>query len=114
MPRKAIKKKIDGLGPDDIKKIRSALRRVWGFSYPRRLVKERCIGPDGFPRCEKCKQKVPTIHVDHIKNVGDVDEGFIKRLFVPSKKLQALCKQCHNKKTYAERKAKRLKEAKKK
>jgi len=46
---------------------------------------------------------VPKIYVDHIQAVGDVDEGFLKRMFVPSTELQGLCKQCHDKKTKAER-----------
>lgn len=94
---------IDGLSAKDIKKIRSAIRKVWSWSYPRRLCIARATGPDGFVRCEKCKKKVPKIYPDHVKPVGDVDGGFITRLFVPSKQLQALCKKCHGKKTRQER-----------
>jgi len=101
--RRKIKEKIDGLGADDIRKIRTAIRQVWSWSYPRRLCVERATGKDGFPRCEKCKKKVPKVYPDHIQNVGEVDAGFIKRMFVSSQFLQALCRSCHGKKTRAER-----------
>lgn len=96
--------KIDGLSPKDIQKIRTAIRQVWHWSYPRKLCVERCTNPNGFVYCELCKKKVPKIFVDHKKNVGDVDSGFIERLFCPSKGLQGLCKKCHDAKTKDERK----------
>lgn len=95
--------KVDGLGPDNIKQIRAAVRQVWTWSYAYRLAKKRNIGADGFPRCEKCKKKVPKTYVDHMVNVGAVDGGFIERMFVPSSGLQNLCKPCHNAKTKLER-----------
>ena len=95
--------KIDGLSPKDIEKIRRAIRQVWSWSYPRRLCIARATDSEGFPVCEGCKQRVPKVHPDHIVKVGDVDEGFIKRLFVPSAQLQALCKKCHAAKTKQER-----------
>lgn len=101
--------KTDGLGPHEIKKIRAAVRQVWHRSHARKLCVDRAIGPHGFPVCEQCKKKVPKVHIDHIENVGDVDHGFILRMFVPSKKLRALCKKCHDAKTKEERK--RAKEA---
>lgn len=105
MAKKKVKtERIDGLSPEDVKRVRSAIRQVWQWSYPWRLAKARAIGEDGFCYCEKCKDKVPKVYIDHIENVGDVDEGFIKRLFVPSHKLQALCKKCHDAKTKEERK----------
>lgn len=108
MPKKRVKKvkqaKIDGLSNGDIKKIRTAVRRVWAWSHPRRLCEKRAYWhKDGFPRCEQCKKKAPKIFIDHIENVGDVDEGFIKRMFVSSHGLQALCKKCHDFKTKQER-----------
>lgn len=106
MAKKRVKKrteKVDGLGPDDIRKIRTAIRKVWHWSYARKLVVKRATGKDGFPFCEKCRSKVPRHYIDHIKKVGDVDGGFIARLFVSSKGLQALCKACHDAKTKAER-----------
>lgn len=108
--------KIDGRTPEQNAKIRIAVRQVWSWSYQRKLVIERCTGFDGFPFCELCGERCPKVFVDHIKNVGDVDEGFLDRMFVPSKYLQGLCKPCHGKKTNEERKKKRpakIKRAKK-
>ena len=95
--------KTDGLGPHEIKKIRNALRLVWHRSYARSLVVKRCIGKHGFYVCELCKKKTPQLKIDHIDKVGEVDSGFILRLFCPSTKLQGLCKVCHNLKTKQER-----------
>ncbi len=95
--------KVDGLGPEEIKRVRSAIRQVWSWSHAKRLVVQRCTDKDGYPRCEKCKKRCPKIFVDHIEKVGDVDEGFLKRLFVPSTKMQGLCKKCHDAKTKWER-----------
>jgi len=97
--------KIDGLGPDDIRKIRTAIRQVWSWSHPKRLCMARAVGRDGFSRCEKCKKKVPKVFADHITPCGDVrDGGFIARMWCPSNQLQALCKKCHDLKTAQERK----------
>jgi hypothetical protein len=104
MPKKIIKIKADGLGPLEIKKIRSALRLCWHRSYSRSLAVKRCIGKHGFYVCEKCLKKTPQLKVDHILKVGEIDQGYISRLFCPSTKLQGLCKLCHNKKTKEERK----------
>lgn len=104
-PRKPKIEKVDGLGPDDIKKIRAAIRQVWQWSHAPRLVVKRCTDAGGFGVCEKCEGRCPKVKVDHIKPVGDVDEGFIARLFVPSTKMQGLCKRCHDAKTKEERKA---------
>ena len=51
------------------------------------------------------------ISVDHIEPVGtlrDYDDlpNFVRRLFVDEEGLQILCKDCHDKKTQAERKRK--------
>jgi hypothetical protein len=100
--------KTDGLGPYEVKKIRSALRLVWHRSHARKLVVIRCTGKDGFARCEKCRKKTPALKIDHITNVGELDGGFIKRLFIPSKYLQGLCRECHNLKTKEERNMKKL------
>jgi 5-methylcytosine-specific restriction endonuclease McrA len=102
---------IDGLGPEDLKKIHKALGQVRRWSYPVRLVKKRCLHEDGFYRCENpaCSKKgqpVPAIQVDHIEPIGEVGgPRYIERMFVPSTKLQGLCKTCHGAKTRAERKA---------
>lgn len=98
--------KCDGLGPYEKTKIRNAVRQVWHRSHARKLVVIRCTGKDGFAWCEQCKKRTPALKIDHIVNVGAVDAGFIRRMFVPSKKLQGLCKKCHDLKTKLERKQK--------
>ena len=102
---KKVKKIVDGLSPKDIEKIRRAIRQVWSWSYPRRLCLKRALQADGFSVCELCKKTVPKVYADHLENVGDVDAGFIERLFCPSNQLQAICKKCHDVKTRAERQA---------
>lgn len=102
-------RKVDGLGPHLESKIRSALREVWHRSEARKLVVARVALPNGYSRCEDpaCKGKrYPKVYIDHVVNVGAVDEGFIKRMFVPSTELQALCKKHHDDKTKAERASK--------
>lgn len=96
-------KKVDGFGPDEVRKIRAAIRKVWSWSHAKKLVISRCTDKEGYPRCEKCRKRCPKIFVDHIVKVGDVDEGFLKRLFVPSNQMQGLCKPCHSLKTKLER-----------
>jgi hypothetical protein len=103
--------KVDGLGPDDLKKIHKAVRQVWSWSHPWRKTKARAMGKDGFPRCEnrKCEKRgkpVPKVFVDHVDPVGEVGgPKYIQRMFIPSIRLQALCKKCHDAKTKAEKKA---------
>ena len=78
--------KIDGLNPKDIKNIRAAIRQVWSWSVPARLVRARCLGADGFARCEnkKCESKgkpVPKVFVDHIEVMGDLlSPNYIKHI----------------------------------
>lgn len=100
-------KPSDGLGPLEIAKIRNSIRLVWQRSHPRRVAVKRCTRPDGFKVCEKCAEVTPDIKIDHIIQVGDLDEGFLKRLFCSSTGLQGLCRSCHNEKTKAERAAQR-------
>lgn len=104
--KKAAEEKIDGLSPKDIAKLRAAIRQVWHWSYPKRLVVQRCTDAEGYPICEACKKRCPKIFVDHIEAVGDLDAGFFTRLFCPSSGLQGLCKKCHDAKTKAERREK--------
>lgn len=96
-------KPTDGLGPKEIKSIRTALRLVWHRSHARKLCVKRCTDKAGFTRCEKCKKRTPKLKVDHIKKVGDVNGGYIKRLFIPSRYLQGMCPPCHNQKTREEK-----------
>lgn len=99
-------KPTDGLGPYEIKRIRSALRQVWHRSKARKLVVDRCT-KRGWTYCEQCKRKTPKLKVDHITACGDVDGGYIERLFKPSAFLQGLCPPCHNEKTKREKRVKR-------
>lgn len=102
MPKKISRKtveKIDGLGPQDIKKIITALRKVWSWSYARRLVIQRCTGRGGFSYCEGCKKRTPKVFVDHTDAVGAFGPDFVNRLFVPSNQMKGLCKECHKEKT---------------
>lgn len=95
---------IDGLSPKDLVKLRAAIRQVWAWSTPRRLCIKRATGADGFTYCEQCNKRSPKIFVDHITPAGDLlSEGYFQRMFIPSIKLQALCKECHNAKTKGER-----------
>lgn len=103
MAKKKIEK-IDGLNPDEIEKVRKAIRQVWNWSYSRRLAKKRATNAKGFPVCEECNKVVPKIEVHHIYTVGDVDSGFLDRLFCPSKFLLCLCPKCHRKYTNKEKK----------
>jgi len=102
-PKKEKPVPIDGISEKDIAKLRAAIRKVWMWSYPRRLAKNRCLNKNGFFVCENCDRITPTIHIDHIIPVGDLDEGYFLRLYCPSNQLQALCKKCHNAKTKMER-----------
>jgi hypothetical protein len=102
---------VDGLGPKDIKRLVTAIRKVWGWNYARRLCLERAISPDGFPVCEKCHKKVPKVWPDHIEPIGTFHlKEYIARMFVSSKRLQALCKNCHRLKTNKEAAARRRKD----
>lgn len=110
--KKKDKMATDGLGPAELKRIRSAVRQVWSWSTPYRLAKKRAHIKDGFYRCEnpECKHRKNERHarvaVDHIDAVGPVQgPRYIKRMFVPSKRLQVICKKSHDKKTREERKA---------
>jgi hypothetical protein len=87
--------KIDGFGPKEKANVRKAIRLVWTRSYSKQLVVKRCTGSDGFLYCEQCKERTPKIEVNHKVTVGDVDDGFLRRLFVPSTEMEGLCKKCH-------------------
>jgi len=95
--------KTDGLGPLEIKKIRTALRLVWHRSHARRLAVARCTKPCGFMFCEKCRRRTPKAYIDHLVACGDMDGGYIARLFCRSQDLQGLCLECHRIKTKQER-----------
>ena len=98
------KSKTDGLGPEEIKRVRAAVRLVWSRCHARRLCQKRAEIGEGYSQCEQCKTKVPKVYIDHTVCVGDMDYGFLERLFCPSNGLKALCKGCHDAKTKEERK----------
>ncbi len=98
---------VDGLGPKDKAKLRTAIRQVWSWSHARRLCVKRATNHEtGFATCEECFAIVAKVFPDHKNPCGELDGGFIERMFVPSSELQALCKTCHAKKTRLERKRK--------
>lgn len=101
-------KPTDGLGPLEIKKIRTAIRLVWQRSHARKLVVKRCQDKEGYFWCENCHEMTPMLKVDHIVQVGDLDDGFVPRMFCPSSGLQGLCAECHKEKTKQERLAAKL------
>lgn len=108
---------IDGLGPKELAMIHKAVRQVWSWSKAWRLTKARCTDAEGFVFCEnkKCESKgkpVPKVFIDHIDPVGEVGgPNYIQRMFIPSKRLQGLCKKCHDPKTRQERAAKKNRKA---
>lgn len=115
MPKKSKIVKIDGgITTKELDDLRKDIRQRWGWSsIARKNCIKRATDKDGFGHCEKCKRKVPKVFVDHIKVMGDVlAPDYIKRMWCHSKKLQALCAKCHNKKTTKEREQlKKLREA---
>lgn len=110
-PKKVKPVKIDGgIIPEEIDRIRKALRQVWCWtSVARRNCIKRVTDANQFVHCEneECPSKgqiVPKVFVDHIEVLGDPrDPTFIQRLYCKSDFLQALCKKCHDKKTRQER-----------
>ncbi len=105
--KKLVVEKVDGLGPRDVKRLVTAIRRVWGWNEARKICLARATGKDGFARCELCKKKVPKVYPDHIEPVGTFHaETYIKRMFIASSRLQAICKNCHRLKTNRERRLK--------
>lgn len=91
--------KLDKISEKDLKRIRTALRNVWRYSFSRRLCELKADIGEGYSRCQLCGFIVPKVYVDHIEPVGTIDARIIERLFVPSTKMQALCKKCHGEKT---------------
>jgi 5-methylcytosine-specific restriction endonuclease McrA len=99
--------------------IRSVLRRAT-ISYPviqqvKKAASKTVTGQRHKYeyKCKKCKKwwKGKEIAVDHIKPAGSLKgygdlPGFVERLFCEADNLQVLCKDCHDKKTKADREAK--------
>ena len=114
--------------------IKSALRRVFGWSSQYREVKRRAHVEKNLYRCEGCEQLIFKIHsraseaefaqvahyafpeklyVDHInpvapvENVDDDMKNLLERLFCGENGLQYLCESCHYIKTQIENKERR-------
>ena len=100
--------------------IRTALRGAW-TRYP---VKHQVLRKAGKPvkgkrhkteyQCNECKGWFmgKEVQVDHVTPAGSLKEysdlpKFVETLFCEADNLQVLCKDCHKKKTDAERKAKK-------
>jgi hypothetical protein len=89
--------------------IRSALRRLWLFSWQRREAIKRSRLSHGLYLCGACGRAAKKISVDHIDRVGHTPgarnahsaswDDLIKRMFCDANGLQILCKPCHDKKT---------------
>lgn len=107
--KKVKPEKIDGWSAKNVQQLRSAIRQVWSWSEPCRIVRKRCLIAGDFSRCEMCKKKVPKIFVDHIEVMGSIfGERYLERMGAPSTELQGLCKKCHDGKTKIERRIAKL------
>jgi len=91
-----------------------ALRRLSYKTPMRRMAMDKARIARGKYRCAKCDaiNGPKGIAVDHIDPVISVEgfktwDQFIERLFCEAKKLQILCKTCHNEKTKDENKRRR-------
>ena len=97
----------------------AGLRKLSRF-YPLKneALKKARVAPATF-QCAACKKEFDrsSVNVDHIDPVIDPKTGFrcwceyISRLFCGVEGLQVLCKECHDKKTFAEAKIRRLRSA---
>lgn len=85
----------------------AALRKVWLFSKERALAKKRAKGSNrGDPYvCAMCCLAFKDVQVDHVVPVGKFIDWntFMDRLFCEEIGLQVLCKDCHLKKSAADR-----------
>lgn len=103
----------------------SALRKTWVRWPVRNKVKGDARVERGKYLCAGCGEIVPSsikndagkrinnVTVDHIEPVVDPEVGFttwddyIERMFVERDNLQALCKECHDRKSAEERQRKK-------
>lgn len=92
-------------------KIRSALRKLWLWSATRREAKSNARVQRGLYQCAECGLLASDVEIDHIvpvgatpgsKNSADADtwDSFMHKLFCDVDGLRAVCKHCHNRKTY--------------
>lgn len=98
--------KLDGgIGKIETAFIRNSMRQLWQrVSKARAIAKKRCFVEKGMYKCEICEDIVGDIKIDHQIAVGDLDSGYLERLWCSSDKLTAMCPRCHNEKTKQERK----------
>lgn len=105
MPSDARTNSIDSITRQ---RIRSALRKVWQWSDPRRAALAKQRVSKGRYLCEACGGLFgpKMVQVDHIEPVGSFPgsrrdngsatwEGVINRMFCPVEGLRVLCKPCH-------------------
>ncbi len=85
------------------------IRRIFLYSPLRKEAKAKAkVGKYEYT-CAKCKKNFEKVMVDHIDPVVDPKVGFvdwntyIERMFCDSSNIQVLCRECHAKKTKAER-----------
>lgn len=97
----------------DRSRLRSAMRRVWLWSQNRKECVSRARIQRGIYQCEGCRQLTHKIQADHIIECGAIDDGFISRLFCSADGLQALCEECHSRKTKKGREMKKVTKKKK-
>lgn len=91
----------------DIAKLVSLARKVWTQSENYQTIKKesRSSLKIGWHNCAGCKDLREVIRIDHIKPVGKQPadlHGFgawLTALFCPIENLQALCQDCHRRKT---------------
>lgn len=97
-------RKFDGYNPYIKQQIRNAIREIWRNSAAWKIAKNRVLQPDGMSRCEECNNLFAKTAIDHIIACGELDSGFIDRMFVPSIGLKSLCGECHSIKSSEDRK----------
>jgi hypothetical protein len=122
MAKTKAKKFDDKLTPAQFKsKIVSAIRQASRWWGPKQECIWRARVGRGKYKCELCKtvgpltlppkpwlkRKRKNIQADHIEPAVPLSwwesyDSFIERLFVPASELQALCWECHSKKTKEE------------
>ena len=90
-------------------KLIPAIRKIWLYSPLRKEVLTNAK-VDGKFRCNICKDLFEKVHVDHIKPIVSLKEGFtddwneyIRNTFCDIRNLQAICEQCHSAKSMTER-----------
>jgi hypothetical protein len=87
-------------------RIRSALRKIWGWHPIRKQVKDAARTGWGQYMCAECNKEVKKVEIDHIDAVGPTPgsrvapdgytwDEFMTRLFCLPANLRAVCIPCH-------------------